>query len=253
MINYDFLMNSSVENLTKECLGYAEDVYEHVLVNVHGFRRVKKNLHLLKVVKTRNRLLFYSKVQLNMFSINLKMLFVMVFVQLQTQLKMVRFISFMFTLNYHSLFCLGCVIGGGGAFEIVAHQALTQYKEQVKGRARLGVQAFAEALLIIPKAIAQNAGHDQQETIVKLQHEYTTSKIPVGIDITTGKYFLSMTSKVILFDIIGEAMEPKSLGIYDNYRVKKQLIHSSTSIASNLILVDEILRAGLSSLRPGGQ
>lgn len=53
--------------------------------------------------------------------------------------------------------------------------------------------------------------------------------------------------------IIGEAMEPKSLGIFDNYRVKKQLIHSSTSIASNLILVDEILRAGLSSLRPGGQ
>jgi chaperonin GroEL (HSP60 family) len=41
-------------------------------------------------------------------------------------------------------------------------------------------------LLIIPKAIAQNAGHDQQETIVKLQQEYTTSKIPVGIDVTTG-------------------------------------------------------------------
>jgi T-complex protein 1 subunit zeta len=97
------------------------------------------------------------------------------------------FFYFYFKL-YHSLFCLGCVIGGGGAFEIVAHHALTQYKEQVKGRARLGVQAFAEALLIIPKAIAQNAGHDQQETIVKLQHEYTTSKIPVGIDITTGRY-----------------------------------------------------------------
>jgi T-complex protein 1 subunit zeta len=82
----------------------------------------------------------------------------------------------------------GCLIPGGGAFEIVAHQALTQYKEQVKGRARLGVQAFAEALLIIPKAIAQNAGHDQQETIVKLQHEYATSKIPVGIDVTTGLF-----------------------------------------------------------------
>ena len=48
-------------------------------------------------------------------------------------------------------------------------------------------------------------------------------------------------------------MEPKSLGIYDNYRVKKQLIHSSTSIASNMILVDEILRADLSALRSGGQ
>jgi hypothetical protein len=52
---------------------------------------------------------------------------------------------------------------------------------------------------------------------------------------------------------LGEAMEPKSLGIFDNYRVVKQIIHSSTSIATNLILVDEILRAGLSSLRPGGQ
>ena len=150
--------------------------------------------------------------------------------------------------------CLACVIPGGGAFEIVAHQALTQYKDQVKGRARLGVQAFAEALLIIPKAIAQNAGYDQQETIVKLQHEYVTTKSPVGIDITTGKRIGGeRLSPLYMISVPGEAMEPKSLGIYDNYRVKKQLIHSSTSIASNLILVDEIMRAGLSSLRPGGQ
>jgi hypothetical protein len=26
-------VNSSVEELTKDCLGFAEDVYEHVLVN----------------------------------------------------------------------------------------------------------------------------------------------------------------------------------------------------------------------------
>ena len=146
---------------------------------------------------------------------------------------------------------LGCAIAGGGAFEIVAHQTLTQYKDQVKGRARLGVQSFADALLIIPKVIAQNAGYDQQETIVKLQHEYATSKLPVSIDIATGKSpsFKPDRSTVPL----GEAMEPTSLGIFDNYRVKKQLLHSSTSIATNLILVDEILRAGLSSLRPGGQ
>ena len=106
------------------------------------------------------------------------------------QLKMVcfSFVTFDWSKQF---FYLGCVIPGGGAFEIVAHQALSQYKEQVKGRARLGVQAFGEALLIIPKAIGQNAGHDQQETIVKLQQEYATTKIPVGIDITTGKDFLT--------------------------------------------------------------
>ena len=148
----------------------------------------------------------------------------------------------------------GCVVPGAGAFEIVAHHALTKAKEQIKGRARLGVQAFAEALLIIPKAIAQNAGHDQQDTIVKLQHEYVTSKIPVGVDIATGKNNENSSdpSNAYVNDL-GEPMDPKSAGIYDNYRVKKQLIHSSSSIASNLLLVDEILRAGLSSLRPGGQ
>jgi hypothetical protein len=66
MISDNSLLNSSVENLTKECLGYAEDVYEHVLVNLHSysmnffiaknsFLRVKKNLPLLKVVKIPNR------------------------------------------------------------------------------------------------------------------------------------------------------------------------------------------------------
>lgn len=79
------------------------------------------------------------------------------------------------------------MIPGGGAFEIAVHHFLSQYKEQLVGRERLGVQAFAEALLIVPKAIAQNSGHDQQETIVKLQHEYVATKIPVGIDVKTGK------------------------------------------------------------------
>jgi len=68
-----------------------------------------------------------------------------------------------------------------------------------------------------------------------------------------GSHRLRKLYMYVLNFFLGEAMEPKSAGIYDNYRVKKQLIHSSTTIATNLILVDEILRAGLSSLRPGGQ
>jgi T-complex protein 1 subunit zeta len=50
-----------------------------------------------------------------------------------------------------------------------------------------GVQAFADALLIIPKVLAQNSGFDQQETLVKLQEEYTAAGQPVGLDIATGK------------------------------------------------------------------
>lgn len=47
----------------------------------------------------------------------------------------------------------------------------------------------------------------------------------------------------------GEAMNPLDQGVLDNVRVKRQMIHSCTIIASNLLLVDEIMRAGLTSLK----
>lgn len=54
---------------------------------------------------------------------------------------------------YQSFFSspLGCVVPGAGAVEVAIAEALGTYKHSIKGRARLGVQAFADALLIIPK------------------------------------------------------------------------------------------------------
>ena len=60
-----------------------------------------------------------------------------------------------------------------------------------------GVQAFADALLIIPKVLAQNSGFDQQETIVKLQEEYSTAGQPVGLDIASGQFISHMSSHVL--------------------------------------------------------
>lgn len=128
----------------------------------------------------------------------------------------------------------GCLVPGAGAFELAANQALSAYKTTIQGKAQLGVQAYADALLVIPKTLAANAGFDQQDALVKLFHSYNSSKgkDPVGIDLNTG-----------------EPMNPVDAGIYDNYRVKKQLLNSCTVIACNLLLVDEIMRAGLTSLK----
>ncbi|CAD1468194.1 unnamed protein product, partial [Heterotrigona itama] len=103
----------------------------------------------------------------------------------------------------------GAIIPGAGAFEVAASQALHLYKEKVKGKQRLGVQAYAEALLIIPKTLAVNSGFDAQDTIVKLLEERSTLGEAVGLDISTG-----------------EALKPTDAGIYDNYNVKKQIINS---------------------------
>lgn len=126
----------------------------------------------------------------------------------------------------------GCVVAGAGAFEISAYKTLNQFKETVSGKARLGVAAYAEALLVLPKVLAANSGFDVQDTIVKLQEESRLNPEPIGLDLTSG-----------------EPMNPKDNGIYDNYVVKKQIINSCSVIASNLLLVDEIMRAGMSSLK----
>uniref|UniRef100_A0A3B4V0Q0 Chaperonin containing TCP1, subunit 6A (zeta 1) n=1 Tax=Seriola dumerili TaxID=41447 RepID=A0A3B4V0Q0_SERDU len=126
----------------------------------------------------------------------------------------------------------GSVVSGAGALEVAVADALVKHKPNVKGRAQLGVQAFADALLVIPKVLAQNSGYDPQETVLKLQMEYKESGQLVGVDLSTG-----------------EAMVAGDAGVWDNYSVKKQLLHSCTVIASNILLVDEIMRAGMSSLK----
>ncbi len=47
----------------------------------------------------------------------------------------------------------------------------------MKGKAKLGVQTFAEALLVIPKTLAENSGYDVQDTILNLVDEYIQKKV----------------------------------------------------------------------------
>jgi len=130
----------------------------------------------------------------------------------------------------------GCAVPGAGAYEVAVNMALKKAMEQMKGRIRLGVQAYADGMLIIPKVLAQNAGLDPQDVMVTLVSESRDLGQAVGVDCASG-----------------EAINPADHGILDNYRVKKQMIHSCTVIAMNLLLVDEIMRAGLSSLKGGAQ
>ena len=59
-----------------------------------------------------------------------------------------------------------CVVPGAGAFQVAcaAHLSSEAFRKTVKGKAKWGVQAFADALLIIPKTLAANAGHDIQDS-----------------------------------------------------------------------------------------
>lgn len=101
------------------------------------------------------------------------------------------------------------LIAGAGAFEIAAHRHLLKVMEKVDGRAKIGVRAFAEALLVIPKTLASNSGLDAQSVLIDVMDEQRANPdAKVGVDLATGKACL-----------------PERVGIWDNYCVKKQFIH----------------------------
>jgi len=121
----------------------------------------------------------------------------------------------------------GTLVPGAGGFETLAHADLMKYKAEVSGRAKLGIMAYAEALLTIPKTLAENAGYDAQDTMLKLLEEEAKGSPKVGLDIHTG-----------------EPLDPTSVGIWDNFAVKRQMLDSAAIISSQLLLVDEVIRAG---------
>jgi T-complex protein 1 subunit zeta len=121
------------------------------------------------------------------------------------------------------------LVPGAGSFEIAARERILKFAKTVSGKTRLGVELFAEALLVIPKTLAANSGFDVQETILKLEEQFhaTGGKEPIGIELYTG-----------------EVISPEIEGIYDNYIVKRQMLMLAPVLAEQLLLVDEVIRAG---------
>ncbi|KAG7661780.1 CCT6 [[Candida] subhashii] len=129
------------------------------------------------------------------------------------------------------------ILPGAGAFYLSCNQHLLHSpasKSFLKGKNKSGIRAFSEALLVIPKTLSSNAGLDQLETISNCQDEIMEGHV-VGVDLKSG-----------------EPMDPTVEGIWDSYRVVRNAISAATGIASNLLLCDELLKAGRSSLKEGG-
>jgi T-complex protein 1 subunit zeta len=118
------------------------------------------------------------------------------------------------------------LVPGAGAFEVACSAHLTgTVKKNAKGRVKMGVQAFADALLIIPKTLAQNGGFDVQDVVVALQ-------VCVLIFLLCGVIKVSKDEQaegnIVGIDLqTGEPFDPTVEGIWDNYRVKRQMLHSA--------------------------
>lgn len=124
------------------------------------------------------------------------------------------------------------VVPGGGAPEASVSRKLHKFAESLIGREQLAVQAFAEALEVIPRTLAENSGLDPIDIIVALRTEHESGNTSAGIDVSQGKV-RSMT------DIV----EP--------LRVKTHAITAASENAQMILRIDDII-ASKSSGGPGG-
>merc|ERR1712018_688668 len=130
---------NTFEDLDESCLGYAGVVYEHVLgENKFTFVEECKNPRSVTILlRAGNK---HTLVQMKD--------------AVRDGLRAVK-----------NALEDGCVVPGAGSYEVAVHMALKKAMDHVKGRERLGMQAYADGMLVIPKALAQNSGYDPQDVM----------------------------------------------------------------------------------------
>jgi len=121
----------------------------------------------------------------------------------------------------------GKVLAGGGAPEIDVSLSLRDYADSVGGREQLAVEAFADALEVIPRTLAENAGLDPIDSLVELRSAHDGGDTGAGLDAYTG-----------------DTIDMDAEGVYEPLRVKTQAIESATEAAVMLLRIDDVIAAG---------
>ncbi len=122
---------------------------------------------------------------------------------------------------------LGKVVPGGGAVEIQIAKQLRKYAESFKGREQLAVNAFANAMEIVPKSLAENGGLDPIDKLAQLRSEHDRNRLSAGLDVFTGN--------------IRDMM---ALGVIEPLKIKIQAIKSASEVAEMILRIDDMISAG---------
>jgi archaeal chaperonin len=115
------------------------------------------------------------------------------------------------------------VVAGGGAAEMAIARALKDYADTISGREQLAIAAFAEALEVIPKTLAENAGLDSIDILVDIRAAQEKSPY-MGLDIFQGK-----------------VADMKNATVIEPHRVKKQAIQSAAEAAEMILRIDDMI------------
>jgi thermosome len=120
----------------------------------------------------------------------------------------------------------GKVITGGGASATEIALGLRDYASTIGGREQLAIEAFADAVEIIPRTLAENAGLDPIDTLIELRKEHKRGSKHAGVNVFTGK-----------------VSDMRKENVVEPLRVGAQAIASATEAAVMIIRIDDVIAA----------
>ena len=126
------------------------------------------------------------------------------------------------------------IVAGGGAAETELSLQLRKYASQEGGRVQLAIEAFAGALEVIPRSLAENAGLDAIDMLVAIRAAHEAGKKNFGLDVYQGK-----------------SVDMLKAGVVEPLRVKTQAISSAAEAAVMILRIDDVIASSRSG-SPGG-
>jgi thermosome len=118
----------------------------------------------------------------------------------------------------------GAILTGGGSVLASLSRDLRTYAEGIGGREQMAIEAFAGALEVIPRTLAENAGLDPVNTIIALRKAHAEGKSSFGVNVYEGG-----------------VMDMREANVLEPLRVVEQAIQSATETAVMILRIDDVI------------
>ncbi len=119
----------------------------------------------------------------------------------------------------------GGVVPGAGATEIAISAYVREQSASIEGRKQLAVDAFADAVDVLPRTLAENTGMDPIDALVDLRAEHEGGNL-AGL-ISEGQ--------------TGVVADPLEYGVLDPAAVKREAVDSATEAATMIVRIDDVI------------
>ncbi|NPA75217.1 MAG: thermosome subunit [Euryarchaeota archaeon] len=129
----------------------------------------------------------------------------------------------------------GKYVTGGGSSAVEISLKLRDYAASVGGREQLAIEKFADAMEIIPRSLAENAGLDPIDILIKMRKAHKEGNVTAGVNVYTG-----------------EVEDMEKIGVIEPIRVGRQAINSATDAAVMILRIDDVVAAKGESKGPKG-